>query len=208
VGVLIRPWWHIGLSYFSWLRRVNVGAVIKNLGAGASFDNSASDLPTEQVLGVSYAHFLSGDSLLFELDSHAPKGFDPYVTLGAEYWLRGVMAFRAGYRTSDLSDQGLRLGAGFRFRTVQVDYAWAGHGQDLGGAHRVSLTFRFSPQQTFMSPGLATDLFTYYMQQGQKHMDVERYDKAVLDFHQALRIKPNDDFAMHLLLQCGQKMGK
>ena len=49
-----------------------------------------------------------------------------------------LLILRAGYTSSGDLGNGLRLGAGLRFKTVQVDYAFASSG-DLGQTHRIQL---------------------------------------------------------------------
>jgi hypothetical protein len=79
-------------------------------------------------------------------------------------------------------------------------------GQDLGSGQQISVSWRFGPSEKTLSPGIADDLYDYHMTQGQAHLALQMYDRAVLDFNEALRIRPEDDKAMKLLLQCGEAM--
>lgn len=192
----------------SWLRRTAVGAAIRRLGSAASFDGPTADLPMETVLGAAYSHFLSGDIVNLGLDYHQSSAESSYLSGGAEYWLNSFLAVRAGLRTGQkgAAGAGWRAGMGFRLKPVQVDYAWSPMGEDLGAGHQVSLTWRFGPVEAALSPGIADDLYTHHMAQGQAHMTLEMYDRAVLEFNDALRIRPKDDKAIKLLMECGEKM--
>jgi hypothetical protein len=191
----------------SWLRRVALGAAVRHLGQAAAFDGSAAKMPTEEVVGAAYSHFLSGDIVNLGADYHQTASEKPYFTAGAEYWLKTFLALRAGYRSGAANSQGSwRAGVGFRIKPIEVDYAWSPMGQDLGSGQQVSVAWRFGPPERTLSPGIADDLYDYHMVQGQAHMNLQMYDRAVLDFNDALRIRPQDDKAMKLLLQCGEAM--
>jgi hypothetical protein len=191
----------------SWFRRVAFGAAVRHFGQAASFDGSAAKMPTEEVVGASYSHFLSGDILNLGVDFHNTAAEKPYFSLGAEYWLKTFLALRAGYRSGVADTQGSwRAGVGFRIKPIEVDYAWSPMGQDLGSGQQISVSWRFGPSEKTLSPGIADDLYDYHMTQGQAHLALQMYDRAVLDFNEALRIRPEDDKAMKLLLQCGEAM--
>ncbi len=57
--------------------------------------------------------------------------------LGAEYWYKRALAVRVGDAAGRVS-----AGAGVRWNTVGLDYAFVGH-EDLGTTHRVSAQLRF-----------------------------------------------------------------
>jgi len=70
-----------------------------------------------------------------------------YASVGAEYWLKNVLALRSGYRfgydTSSLGGiVGLGVGAGVKIWGVTLDYAFVPFG-DLGDTHRVSFGAKF-----------------------------------------------------------------
>ncbi|MGQ0644744.1 MAG: PorV/PorQ family protein [Elusimicrobiota bacterium] len=206
-GLIIRPW--AGKPEESaWLERTSLGAAVKNLGPGIKFDEKRSPLPLELSGGASYSHFLSGDILTLAADLHKTLG-DTFLGAGVEYRLKGFLALRAGYRagrSSRIGAAGLRAGGGMRFKAFQIDYAWAGMGEDLGAAHRFSLTYRFGRQDAALMPGLASDLFAHYVDRGRLLMERGMPDAALLNFHQALRIHPQDPEVLQLLLECGQKI--
>ncbi len=198
-GFQLRPW-----SRWAWLRRASLGAAVQNLGQGVAFDKETAPLPSRLNAGLGYSHFLSGDLLTLGADWHLPFGEKSFMSAGAEYWLRGVFALRAGYRTAGEGEAGFRAGAGFLLKRIQLDYAWAGFADDLKAAHHVSLSLRFGPASA--PPGLADDLFRYHAEQGKKYMELEMHDRAVLEFNQALKIKPRDPETLRRLLDCGERI--
>lgn len=202
-GVIARPW-GAAAQRTPWLRRSSLGVSVRNLGPGLKFDTETTPLPTEYALGVGHTLPLTGDLLTLGLDLRQVTGEDLAVGLGAEYWLKGLLALRGGYRTTDNAGAGLRAGMGFRLRQIQVDYAWSAGGDDLDAAHRLTLAYRFGPPP--VAPGASADIFRDLMDRGRRHMDLKLYDRAVLDFNEALRINPNDTDARQLLHECGRRM--
>jgi hypothetical protein len=202
-GFLARPWGG-AVQRSPWLGGLSFGAAVRNLGSGIKFDSETTPLPTEYVGGLGYSLPLAGDLLTLAIDAHqvAADGFS--ISAGTEYWLKGLMALRVGYRTTDTEGAGLRGGVGFRLRQVQVDYAWSAMGKDLGNGHRFSLGYRFGPVS--VAPGAVADLHGDLIQQGRRHMELGLYDRAILDFNEALKIAPNDEETRRLLLECGKKM--
>lgn len=202
LGFLWRPW-HIDAGRWAWLQRLSVGVAARNLGKGPKFDEETTPLPRETAVGLGHSTFLSGDILTLGADLRLPKGEKSFGSLAAEYWHRGLFALRLGYMTGLQNDAGLRAGAGLNVGRVQVDYAWAGFGDDLGPSHRLSLTLRFGRGP---AAGFADDYFKHHMEKGKSYMGRNEPNKAVLHFHQALRIRPQDPEAMALLLESGKKM--
>lgn len=202
-GVIARPW-GAASQRAPWLRRSSLGLAIRHLGPGLKFDSETTPLPTEYVVGVGHSVPLSGDILTFGLDIHQVTGEDFSVGAGGEYWLKGLMALRAGYRTTETDGAGLRAGMGFRLQQIQVDYAWSAGGDDLDAAHRLTLAYRFGPAPAV--PGVTSEVFQDLVERGRRHMDLKLYDRAILDFNEALQINPNDSGVQQLLQECGRLM--
>lgn len=199
LGLIYRPW-----TGRDWVRRMSFGASIRQLGSGIKYDNESAPLPTIISGGVGYSHFLSGDILTVGMDLHQTAGEGSTVSAGGEYWLRNLIALRAGYRTSNADGAGFRAGAGFRLNHVQIDYAWTAQGKDLEAAHLFTLTYRFGPPPP--APGATADLYNDYITQGKRRMSEGLYDRAILDFRRALEIRPQDDETLKLLIECGKKL--
>ena len=85
-----------------------------------------------------------------------------------------------------------------------MDYAWTAQGKDLEAAHLFTLTYRFGPPAPV--PGATADLYQDYIQQGKRRMAEGLYDRSILDFRQALKIRPQDEETLKLLMECGKKL--
>ncbi|HOW26877.1 MAG TPA: PorV/PorQ family protein [Elusimicrobiota bacterium] len=204
VGLLWRP--GEGLrDRWEWLRHWGAGVAVKNLGPGVTFDREPAPLPLDVAAGLAYSQWVSGDLISAEADWHSPVGEDPYGTVGVEYWCRDLLALRGGFRMDQDSGPGVRAGLGVRLGAVQLDYAWAGYGDDLGPTHRISMTVLFGHRVRGASRSFADEL-RRTMDRGRSHMLSGFYDKAVLDFHRALQIDPENNEALTLLMECGEKM--
>ena len=80
---------------------------------------------------------------LAALDVAAPKGGSPYVNFGTEYILAAGESWRfAGRAGFSSQDDSPAVGIGVGCKGLSVDYAFVPY-NDLGDAHRVSLTFNF-----------------------------------------------------------------
>jgi outer membrane protein OmpA-like peptidoglycan-associated protein len=88
------------------------------------------------------------DQFLLALDANLPVPLDQpfYTNLGLEYWYDNTVAFRGGYRVSQInslgSAAGLTAGVGLRVTDYTLDYAFSSFGE-LGMTHRVAFTAGF-----------------------------------------------------------------
>jgi hypothetical protein len=144
-GVLIRPPGE-GLS---------LGLVFSNLGGTLS----QASLPLQLKAAAAYRIRLGGAGT--GTDRKVPEHFITLAAegdlslhdtgfsnlrLGSEYWFRGMVAVRAGYRFAPYGDltgvAGLALGAGLRYRKWELDYALTTQG-DMGSTNQISLMTHF-----------------------------------------------------------------
>ncbi|MFA5859095.1 MAG: IPT/TIG domain-containing protein, partial [Elusimicrobiota bacterium] len=123
------------------ISRLNLGLAYSNLGT----DVATSLLDSGWRVGASYG---VNDSLLLALSSELkPDGFDR-LQMGVEGLINSIIALRAGYvynfTASKLdSTSGITAGMGVRIlKNIMFDYAYLSFGE-LGGSHRVSLTYKF-----------------------------------------------------------------
>jgi len=114
--------------------RFTLGAVAQNIGSKLGSD----PLPLTFKVGV--ASKLK--ALTLALDIAKPQDNEIYYCLGAEWWLREVLALRVGYKTNQDIGQGLTAGLGYKFGRICLDYAYVPYG-DLGDIHRISLGMKF-----------------------------------------------------------------
>lgn len=176
-----------------WLRGWKVGVALRNLGSPMRFDQKSFDLPRELRAGVSYSGLFLGETLTLVLDGRQPWAGDRSFGGGLEMWTLKTLALRAGYTSLISGGSGLRAGAGLRFRTVQVDYAFAGAG-DLGNAHRLGLTFRFQSA----TPNTQTQGQDWY-EKGLRQFHLKRWTEALVDFNRALEIDPEHPEALPMM---------
>jgi hypothetical protein len=116
------------------------GATARNLGPELRFGGDAYPLPFGMTAGV--ARLIGGGGLVGAAVAGGPE---PEARVGAEWTWNGLFALRAGYRAGlDGNDpsSGVTAGFGLRRSAWSVDYAMTPH-QDLGAAHRLSLSLRF-----------------------------------------------------------------
>ncbi|MEW6095333.1 MAG: PorV/PorQ family protein [bacterium] len=136
----------VGCLYKPEIENLTLGAVIQNFGPKLkAFKSEKDSLPLNIKVGGAYK--LLDKALTLSLDVNFPSDNDTNFNLGAEYWYKGIMAIRAGYKTltkDELKSSDLTFGAGFRLpgTGIGLDYAYCDY-DDLGDTHRVSLITKF-----------------------------------------------------------------
>ncbi|MFH1612647.1 MAG: PorV/PorQ family protein [bacterium] len=126
--------------------KINLSAVIQNIGQMSDFIEGKQILPTKYILGCSYKIFnTQKNSLNLVVDIIKP--IDNYfkINLGTEYWFHQLVALRLGYKiNSDLN--ALTCGGGLRIgieeKNIYIDYAFVGY-KLFNNTHRFSLGFEF-----------------------------------------------------------------
>ncbi|MBU0567018.1 hypothetical protein KJ693_01530 [bacterium] len=105
-----------------------------------------SNLPFNIRAGLAYKEI---ENTTFVLDVHLPRDSKMSYHLGGEYWIRNILALRAGYNSylleNSLGNFGLKwltVGFGVNLKVIQLDAAYLSYG-DLGNTYRVSLLSRF-----------------------------------------------------------------
>ena len=136
-----------GLKYKNY--PTGLGASVALLNMGGTLEGS--NLPSSLDLAGSYVNRLSPDHMLsLGLDGNLALNDSTASTasLGAEYWYKGMVALRAGYRMAGYGNlqglAGLSAGVGIRLEQAELDYALTTLG-DLGSGSQISLSYRFGP---------------------------------------------------------------
>lgn len=124
---------NVGLLY-PLSTQLTLGTAIQNVGSQLGNDS----LPLTLKVGIA----LSREALTLAADVVKPKDNDMYWCVGAEWWMRDIIALRAGYKSNQDIGGGWSAGLGFKFQRICLDYAYAPYG-DLGNTHRISLGMRF-----------------------------------------------------------------
>jgi len=143
----------LGLLYR--LPKLNLGLVIQNLGPDMKFAKKKFSLPFNVKMGLSYEGI---KNTTLALDINLPRDDKVSYHLGGEYWIRDILALRAGYNSHILGNklgefnlgEGLSAGFGVKIKTLQVplqlDFSYVPYG-DLGNTYRVSLLSRLGDQK-------------------------------------------------------------
>jgi hypothetical protein len=134
--------------------KLNLGAVIANVGQSIKFVNEADPLPLAGRLGATYQINPSWD---VSTEGVYRRTGLASASLGAEWRYGGYFSFRGGYNTAHIKDlgagSGLTAGVGLFFWGQEFSYAYVPVG-DLGSTHYFSIVFRFSSEARPEKPRL------------------------------------------------------
>ncbi len=196
VGLLYTP----GRHYSAALEGFKLGVAAKNFGTPMKFDRESFDLPRTLSGGLSWTGLWLGEKLTVALDGEKPQAAQESFGAGIELSTLRLLVLRTGYSSRGDLGSGLRLGAGLRFRTVQLDYSIAGAGE-LGQTHRMGLTFRFgiAPPDPLV---LAQDAYLVGMKAYRRH----QYSQALVEFNRALETDPTHPQALQMMKETHEKL--
>ncbi|MDD4873646.1 MAG: PorV/PorQ family protein [Dehalococcoidales bacterium] len=131
----------LGLIYYDSKHKIKLGSSIQNIG----LKTNGAFPPIVIRLGIACNPFSKDLTLASDID--LPKAGRPSLNLGAEYWFKGILAIRAGYKYKNGNAEmdnivGLTAGMGLRIRNYMLDYAFVPYGE-LGNTHRLSLSLQW-----------------------------------------------------------------
>jgi len=135
-----------GCLYKPQIENLTLGIAMQNLGPKLkAFVSEKDGLPLNFKVGGAYK--LLDNALTLSLDINFPTDNHTNFNLGGEYWIKEMVAIRAGYKSltkDELKSSDLTFGAGFRMpgTGIGLDYAYCDY-DDLGDTHRVSLMTKF-----------------------------------------------------------------
>jgi len=137
----------LGGLYQSSSKKLTIGLSLQNTGTKLKMEDveQADSLPQNLKLGISYKILSSNPhGLIFAFDIDKPTASDSNIglSIGTEYWFRGLIALRLGYLSKEGDVKGLTQGIGIRYRGYEVDFANVPWGE-LGHVQRISLTIKF-----------------------------------------------------------------
>jgi len=114
----------------------NIGAAIRNLGPGLTFESGTDPLPVTMALGGSYRWH----DVLLSMDLEKVNDLDATTRIGAEYAPVRYLALRGGWiGGNETVLSGLTGGVGLNWNERwAVDYAY--RSSDLGGTHQFALS--------------------------------------------------------------------
>ncbi len=131
--------------YYPINEKISLALNVQNVGLAVKFKDESDPLPLNLKAGAAYRP-LNGLTVACDINEYIIDNL-LYVSLGAEYWLKNIVGFRAGYKygydTDSLgSNVGLAGGMGLRYSSLGLDYSFAPFGE-LGDTHRVSFSVKF-----------------------------------------------------------------
>jgi hypothetical protein len=188
-GILIKP----GLLAGGLLEGWKAGLTVRNLGTSLQYDTDSYPLPRSLDAGVSYTGVIFDQKLVFALDGRQPNDGRQTFGTGLEVTTLQALVLRIGYDTEGDLGNGLRLGAGLKFKTIEMDYAFAAQGA-LGNTNYIGLTYRF--RQVKPDP---VNLAETAYQKGLKQYRNRRYTEALVDFNKALELDPSNPDALQMM---------
>ena len=153
--------------------RLNVGAVLANVGSDIKFVNEADPLPTAGRLGTTYQINPSWD---VSAEGVYRKTGLMSGGLGVEWRYGEYFSFRGGYNTAHIKElggvAGATAGLGIFFWGQEFSYAWVPLG-DLGTTHYFSLVFRLNtrarPEKPRLKASADDDLEGMKMDEHENH---------------------------------------
>lgn len=117
--------------------------VVSNLGSVNELKNQSSKLPASVRVGGSY--IFSSDKFQFTLGVDGFKVLDGgnfHVHGGGEAGYKDFVFLRLGYQTN-YENKGLSTGIGFKYKALDVDYAFIPHKNEFGTSNTFSLGINF-----------------------------------------------------------------
>jgi hypothetical protein len=122
---------------------LSLAFVIANAGSVDNLKNASSKLPTLARIGASYKG--KADKFSYTLGLEGFKVIDGgtfHVNTGGEGGYKDFVFLRLGYQTS-YDNRGLTTGVGFKYKALNLDYAFVPYTNDFGTGNTVSLGINF-----------------------------------------------------------------
>jgi hypothetical protein len=197
-GLLFAP----GIKWGEALNGWKAGLALRNVGTSMTFDQESFALPRTFAAGLSYTGNWREESITIAVDGQEPNDGSRTVGVGLEIWTLQSFVLRGGYTTQGDLGNGLRIGAGIRFKTIQVDYAFASEGP-LGNTQRFGLTLRFAPPKP--NPVF---LAQHSYEKGLQEFKKGRYHESLDDLMKTMDLDPNNPAALDLMKKTYEKINE
>jgi hypothetical protein len=196
LGLLFSP----GIKWGEFLNGWKAGLDLRNIGTRMTFDQEAFALPRTLTGGLSYTGNWRDESITVAFDGRQPNAGSRTVGVGLEIWTLQTFVLRGGYTTEGTLGNGLSVGAGLRFKTIQIDYAFASEGP-LGVTQRFGLTLRFATPKE--NPVL---LAQHSFEKGMHEYNKGRYTDSLVDFNKTLELDPTNPQALDMMKKTYEKL--
>ncbi|MGQ9705813.1 MAG: PorV/PorQ family protein [bacterium] len=150
----------VGLIYITGFKTLKMGIAITNFGPdmryGGFYEEQQRDkqtdvkkkfepfsLPVAVRLGIAYTFFEGNPThnLTVSADTLTPGDGQEKLSVGAEYWIKNMLALRAGYfieagKFREFNPRKFSFGAGVKLSKIRVDYAYTNYGDLESMVHR------------------------------------------------------------------------
>ena len=196
LGLLFSP----GIKWGEFLNGWKAGLALRNVSTAMTFDQESFALPRTLAAGLSYTGSWRDESVTVALDGRQPNDGPRTMGAGLEIWTLQSFVLRGGYTTEGDLGSGLRVGAGIRFKTIEVDYAFATEGP-LGNTQRFGLTLRFAAPKE--NPVL---LAQHSFEKGMHEFNMGRYTESLVDFNKTLEVDPTHPQALEMMKRTYEKL--
>lgn len=186
---------------------LSLGAAVQNLGGSLKFESEKAAIPMNIKYGIAYAFLNNKNRPLILFDVNMPNDAEMYFSGGGEFWIRDILALRAGYVTkgSRDTDTGIRFGVGIKGLGMSFDYAYSGFG-DLGVSHRFGLTVNFETPTIFATYPQMNINKIY--QRGVELFNQGRYPESILEFNKVLELDPTNKDALDYMKKANNQIKK
>lgn len=131
----------LGGLYQTPIDNLKLGFAIQNLGTRIKFISESDPMPLNLRLGAAYKLL---DGLTLAGDLYKPIDGKFKFNIGAEYWIKGKLALRAGIPEIGGHKAKFGVGIGFKTGNYSFDYAFLPYDK-LGNTHRISVVIKFAP---------------------------------------------------------------
>jgi hypothetical protein len=134
----------LGAQYQTPLKGMSAGLMVQHLGATNDLVAQKITLPRTLRAGVAYVLPIGAPESpwLLSADLVSIRNQESHLHVGAEIRPLDMLALRAGYQTG-YETRDLSAGFGLQLGRGEFDYAFVPFQEDLGQAHRFSLTLAF-----------------------------------------------------------------
>ncbi|UCD39065.1 MAG: PorV/PorQ family protein [Fidelibacterota bacterium] len=137
-----------GTVYYTGFRDMRVALSVRNFSPRTRYQLDYFELPLTFRLGIAldiisvFRPEAGTQSLTLSMDAISPRDYTERIQVGGEYWYRGVLALRAGYKFGhDL--ESFAAGFGIRKRlgglVMLIDYAYSPVGGIFQDVHRFTI---------------------------------------------------------------------
>jgi len=149
---------------------------VRNAGVSGKFIQQKEAFPLTAFGG---AGLRINKFILFSMDINMIDGEVRYGA-GVEFDLWDLLFLRAGFDTYSDAEDNFRMGAGWNWKDISIDYAYAPYGV-LGNTHRLDLNIKFG------KPRLIERIY----RQAKEYYGNKEYEKAWVEFNKVYVLDKN-----------------